>query len=183
MHTSTALSIKLLRAPDPKLRTILKPVKKITPALGQTCRQMIKLTKTFVDPEGIGLAANQIGLGERFFVAKMGPSKKGQFKAYVNPQILSLSKKTKKYFEGCLSIPSYWGEVKRSTSIKVSFQDETGKSHQATFKGNNAWVFQHEMDHLDGVIFPDRVLQQKGRFFKHTGKDSTGQDVYQEMTL
>lgn len=176
----------VLRAPDPKLRTTLKTVKKITPGLNQNFKEMVKLTKTFKDPEGVGLAANQVGFEGRFFVAKMGNSRRsktGEFKVFINPQILSYSQKIKTYFEGCLSIPSYWGEVKRSSSIKVSFQDLTGQKKLATLVSNNAWIFQHELDHLNGVLFPDRVLQQKGRFFKYTGKDQTGQDIYQQITL
>lgn len=200
MHTSTALSIKVIKAPDARLGIKTKPVKKITPGLIATLKEMVKLTKTFKDPEGVGLAANQIGLTERFFVARLHDSKQtppskpsqrenrwknyGQkFGTIINPQILSYSNGTKTYFEGCLSVPDTWGEVKRHTSIKVSYQDEKGNQITKTFKGIPAWIFQHEMDHLNGVLFSHRVLEQKGQFYKYTGKDKTGTDIFEEVIL
>lgn len=172
-------------APDPRLRVQTKAVKKITPALLQTLKEMIKLTQTFKDPEGVGLASTQIGLDESFFVAKINNTDEqtGQLRAFINPKILSLGKKTKIYFEGCLSIPKYFGDTQRSTIAKVSYQDQTGQTHTETLKGVNAWIFQHEMDHLSGVLFVDRVLQQNGKMYKFTGKDKTGTDIFEEMTI
>lgn len=94
-----------------------------------------------------------------------------------------MGKRTKQYFEGCLSIPNMWGEVRRATSIKVSFQDNAGKTVTTPLKGVLAWIFQHEVDHLNGVLFSDRVLEQKGKFYKFTGKDKTGTDTFQEITI
>jgi peptide deformylase len=203
--------MQVIKAPDPKLRIQTKPVKKITPGHLQTFKDMVKLTKTFVDPEGVGLAATQVGLGEQFFVAKVGGSERtrkaassvipaeesesktngsrvkpgmtNEFITVINPKIISTSKKTKKYFEGCLSIPNYWGEVERYLGIKVTYQDETGKIIHNNLTGVMAWIFQHEIDHLNGTLFVDRVLQQKGKFYKFTGKDKTGTDIFEEVTL
>lgn len=184
-------NMEVIKAPNPKLRIKTKPVKKVGPALADLTGKMIRLTGSFKDPEGVGLASTQIGLDECFFVGKIG--KKGSdgkqklakyfFKVFINPKILSASKRSKKYFEGCLSIPDYYGEVNRSLSIKVSYQDLEGKSITENLKGVDAWIFQHEVDHLNGVLFPDRVLEQKGRFFKFTGKDKTGADTFEEMTI
>ncbi|MBI4035447.1 peptide deformylase, partial [Candidatus Daviesbacteria bacterium] len=98
--------MEVIKAPDPRLRIQTKQVKKINPALLQTLQQMIKLTKSFKEPEGVGLASTQIGLDEAFFVAKDG----GRFIKVINPKILSFGKRTKRYFEGCLSTPNIWGE-------------------------------------------------------------------------
>ena len=171
--------MQVVKAPDPRLRVKTKPVKKINPALLGTLKEMVKLTKTFKDPEGVGLAATQVGLEERFFVAKNGT----KFISVVNPKILSMGKRTKTYFEGCLSTPNIWGEVKRHTQIKVSYQDQTGKAVTTPLKGVLAWIFQHEIDHLDSILFQDRVLEQKGKFYKYTGKDKTGTDTFDEITL
>ena len=171
--------MQVITAPDPRLRVQTKKVKKVNSNLLKTLNEMVKLTKSFKDPEGVGLASTQIGLEEAFFVAKH--SKK--FVLVINPKILSNSKKTKKYFEGCLSIPGTWGEVKRYTNIKVSYQDETGKVITKALKGFLAWVFQHEVDHLNGILFTQKVLQQKGKFYKYTGKDKTGSDTYEEIVL
>lgn len=192
--------MQVVKAPDPRLKIKTKFVKKINGGLLSTLNEMIKLTQTFKDPEGVGLAATQIGLDERFFVARLHDSKKipssepgqrkkrwknygKQFQSIINPQILSYSKPTKTYFEGCLSIPNIWGQVKRHTSIKVSYQETNGQKITKTLKGIPAWIFQHETDHLDGKLFTERVLQQKGKFYKFTGKDKTGTDIFEEMTL
>lgn len=171
--------MQVVKAPDPKLRIQTKSVKKISPGLIQTLKEMIKLTKSFKDPEGVGLASTQIGLEERFFVAKNGQ----KFISVINPKILSQGKRTKKYFEGCLSIPGTWGEVKRYTNIKVSYQDEVGKTVTRALKGVLAWIFQHELDHLNGILFTQKVLQQGGKFYKYTGKDKTGSDMFEEIIL
>ena len=202
--------IKVIKAPNPVLRGETKPVKKITPGLLQTTKEMIKLTKTFKDPERVGLASTQIGLSERFFVAKIpnntstthlaGEAKRSssthlrgektsevkkddKFIAVFNPQIILFGKRTRTYIEGCLSIPDYYGEVKRHILIKISFQNEMGQKVTRSLKGIDAWIFQHEMDHLEGMLFPDRVLQQKGKFYKCTGKDETGTDIFEEISL
>lgn len=171
--------MNLVKAPNPALRIKTKTVKKITPVLKQTLKEMVKLTKTFKDPEGVGLASTQVGLEEAFFVAK--DHKK--FISVINPKILSSSKKTKTYFEGCLSTPNIWGEVKRYLSIKVSFQDEAGQLINKTLSGLAAHIFQHEVDHLNGILFQDRVMEQKGRFYKFTGKDKTGTDTFEEIII
>jgi len=171
--------LSVVKAPDTRLRVKTKPVKKVSPALRQTLKEMVKLTKTFKDPEGVGLASTQVGLEESFFVAKNGE----KFMSVINPKILSTGKRTKQYFEGCLSVPNMWGEVKRATNIKVSYQDNTGKTITLPLKGILAWIFQHEVDHLNGVLFSDRVLEQKGKFYKFTGKDKIGTDTFQEITI
>lgn len=171
--------MEVVHAPDKRLRIQTKPVKKIAAALLDTLKEMVKLTKTFKNPEGVGLASTQIGLDESFFVAK----DTHKFIKVINPNILSISKRTKTYFEGCLSIPNMWGEVKRHTNIKVSYLDENSKTVTQSLKGVLAWIFQHEIDHLKGVLFSDRVLQQKGKFYKYTGKDKTGADMFEEINL
>lgn len=171
--------MELVKAPDQRLRIHTKPVKKITPGLIKILKDMIKLTKTFNDPEGVGLASTQVGLSESFFVAKNGQ----KFMIVINPKIISGSKKTKAYFEGCLSIPGTWGEVKRHLSIKVSYQDETGKTITKILRGLLAHIFQHEIDHLNGILFSEKVLEQKGKFYRYTGKDKAGADTFEEITL
>lgn len=192
--------MEVVKAPDQRLKLKTKLVKKINGSLLQTLKEMIKLTQRFKDPEGVGLAATQVGLEERFFVARLHdskqipPSKPAQrkdrwknydkeFMAVINPQILSYSKRTKSYFEGCLSIPNIWGAVRRHISIKVSYQNTQGNQITKALKGIPAWIFQHEVDHLNGMLFTERVLQQKGKFYKFTGKDKTGTDTFEEITI
>lgn len=179
MDISTSRSINVIKAPDERLRAKTKPVKKITPALLQTIKEMVRLTKTFEDPEGVGLASTQIGQNERFFVAKNGRD----FIACFNPKIIAASKKTKAFFEGCLSIPDYYGEVKRPVSVTVEYQDKDGQRVIKKLAGISAWIFQHEMDHLNGKLFVDSVLEQKGRMFKAVGKDQAGGNIFEEVKL
>lgn len=171
--------MEVVKAPDNRLRIKTRPVKKINQALKDLTVQMIKTTKIFTDPEGVGLASTQIGLEERFFVAKRGK----KFITCINPEIIFKSKRVKKYFEGCLSIPNYFGETKRATNIKVAYQNLAGEKIQENLTGLDAWIFQHELDHLDGTLFPDKVLEQKGRFYKFSGKDKRGEDIFEEVNL
>lgn len=171
--------MEVVKAPDSRLRIKTKPVKKINQGLIQITKDMVKLTKTFTDPQGVGLASTQVGLDGSFFVAKNGE----KFMTVFNPKILSTGRRRKKYFEGCLSVPNMWGEVKRYLQIKVSYQDTTGKTITKSLKGVLAWIFQHEIDHLNGKLFSDRVLEQKGKFYKFTGKDKTGTDTFEEVTI
>ena len=178
--------MEVVHAPDKRLRVQTKSVKKINSSLLETLKEMVKLTKTFKEPEGVGLASTQVGLDEKFFVAKDLPAgRQGgeKFIKVINPKLLSFSKKTKIYFEGCLSVKDMWGEVKRHIRIKVSYQDESGKVITKTLTGVLAWIFQHEIDHLNGILFSDRVLQQKGSFYKYTGKDKTGTDIFEEVSI
>ena len=171
--------MQVVKAPNPKLRVKTKPVKKLNAGLINTLKEMIKLTKTFTDPEGVGLASTQVGLAESFFVAK----NETKFITVINPKIISNQKRTKKFFEGCLSVPNIWGEVVRFTNIKVSYLDEEGKTIVKPLTGLLAHIFQHEIDHLNGVLFSDRVLEQKGKFYKFTGKDKAGADTFEEINI
>lgn len=171
--------MQVVKAPNPVLRVKTKLVKKITPELLKTVQEMIKITKAFTDPEGVGLASTQIGRSERFFIAKSGED----FIACFNPKILNSSKKTKVFFEGCLSIPDYYGYTERPIGVTVEYMDEKGQKITKKLRGISAWIFQHEMDHLDGVLFMDHVLTQKGKIFKSTGRDKTGAEVFEEVKL
>lgn len=167
-------------APDARLRIKTKPVKNVTPELSKIIKEMIKLTKTFKDPEGVGLASTQIGASEQYFITK---TKSGAFKAIFNPSIISYTKKTKVFFEGCLSIPDYYGEVTRPIGVTVEYSDEKGQKINRKLAGIEAWIFQHEYDHLQGKLFVDYVLAQKSRLFKVVGKDKAGAEIFEEVTL
>lgn len=170
----------VIKVPDPRLRIKTKLIKQITPGHLKITGEMIKLTKTFTDPEGVGLASTQIGNFEQYFVMK---TKNGTFREVFNPQIISLGKRVKKFFEGCLSIPDLYGEVIRPTAVRVSFIDKDGRQVVMSLREVEAWIFQHEYDHLQGKLFVDRCLEQKGRFFKVTGKDKAGAEIFEEVSL
>lgn len=171
--------MEILRAPNPKLRVKTKPVKKITPELLNTAREMIKLTESFQDPEGVGLSSTQIGREESLFVVKLD----NKFIIVFNAKVTAQSKKQKLFFEGCLSIPDYYGEIKRPISVTVSYQDEAGQQITRKLNGAKSWIFQHEVDHINGRLFMDLVLEQKSRVFKAVGKDQAGDEIFEEVKL
>lgn len=171
--------MQIIKAPDIRLRTKTKRVNKITPELTALVNEMIEFASSFKDPEGVGLSTNQIGRTERFFVAKIGKA----FVPFFNPEIHTFSSRKKVFFEGCLSIPDYYGETKRPISIKVSYQNEKGEKISKTLKGINSWIFQHEVDHMNGILFMDRVLESKGKVYKFVGKDKTGSDIFEQVKL
>lgn len=171
--------MQIIKAPDSRLRTKTKHVKKITPELIKLSLEMIKFAKSFTDPEGVGLSTNQIGRTEKFFVAKIGE----EFAVFFNPEIHTFSPKKKIFFEGCLSIPDYYGETKRPISVKVSYQSTQGEKITKTLRGIASWIFQHEVDHMNGILFMDRVLENKGKVFKFVGKDKTGSDMFEEIKI
>lgn len=171
--------MQVLRAPDNKLRVTTIPVRKITAELIKLTQEMAKLTKTFIDPEGVGLASTQIGKSEQFFVAKKGK----KFVAIFNPKILFFGKKTKVFFEGCLSIPDYYGEVTRPTTVTVEYLNIKGEKVKEQLNGVDAWIFQHEYDHLQGRLFVDLALEQKAKMYKVIGRDRAGAEVFEEIKL
>lgn len=186
--------LKIVNAPNPVLSDIAEPISKVDARVRKVIEEMkIALAHT-TDPKGVGLAAPQVGKSVRIFVAK--PSDKSEVMIFINPKILDqspekdyvkrpkkdVSEKASKKLEGCLSLPAIWGPVLRSSSVTVSYLDEDGKSHKKKFSNFLATIVQHEMDHLDGVLFPKRVLEQKGQLYK-SSKNEKGEDIFEEIEI
>lgn len=168
---------KILRSDNPLLRQKSKPVKKIdsrTKALIADLKDTLLAQK---EPEGVGLAAPQIGRFVRVFVMDF----EGSVKTIINPKVINIEKKAKSknsnILEGCLSIPHYYGPLTRAKEIRIKFLDETGKEKVETFKSFNAQIIQHEIDHLDGVLFVDRLLEQKKSLYKYHPKTDEWEEV------
>jgi peptide deformylase len=172
--------MEVVQAPDERLRVKCKPIKKITPSILKTFKEMVKLTRSFKDPEGVGLASTQVGEDGQFFVVR---NHDDTFTVIINPKILSYSKKTKVYLEGCLSIAHYWGEVERHLAVTVTYEDLKGNTIKKRLTGVAAWIFQHEFDHINGRLYMDHVLANKARLFKVVGKDKAGDDIFQEVVI
>lgn len=119
-----------------------------TKELHTTIRDM---RQTMLAANGIGLAANQVGLSLRLFVAFV----EDKFYAILNPEIIKRSKETDILEEGCLSIPGKYGDVVRSSEIVITGYDKNGKKLKIKASGLRARVFQHETDHLNGILFTD----------------------------
>jgi peptide deformylase len=149
---------EIIYASDPRLREKAKHVKQFGPALKTLAEDMIE---TLHAAHGLGLAAPQIGLLQRIFVAELpedeNDPQSGKPFVIINPEVVKASSKEVEGEEGCLSIPTWWGLVWRREWVIVKAQDVNGKPVRYKVEGLLARVFQHEMDHLDGILFVDRV--------------------------
>jgi peptide deformylase len=160
---------KIVVVPHPSLRKVASEIMKID----KTTKDIVKelwnaLTSSTV--EGVGIAAPQIAVSERVFILRKG---KEGYQEYINPEIFWVSEesgtgKTSKgdtFLEGCLSIPNIYGAVIRPLTVEVGFTDLSGKRHRKKLSEPYSRYFQHELDHLDGVLFTDHVMQQKGKLY------------------
>jgi len=135
------------------LRNKLRGVKEITPEIKALISDMRKM---MVEARGVGLAANQVGQDLQLFVIdKKLAEENGVPDAYINPEITEYSKDGGEMEEGCLSLPEYWQQIKRSKKIKIKALDENGKKIKIKARGLLARVLQHECDHLRGILIKD----------------------------
>jgi peptide deformylase len=142
---------QLVEANDPILHSVLEPFDFANaPADPEDIAK--DLVQFMRDSNGIGLAANQVGLPYRVFVIEGEPAY-----ACFNPRVVMPSEEMVTLEEGCLTFPGYYIKVKRPKSIRVRFQGPDGETYTKTFTGMTARVFQHELDHLDGIAFQSRA--------------------------
>jgi peptide deformylase len=106
---------------------------------------------------GVGLAAPQVGVSKRIAVINPEPENRGTLIKMINPRITAVSSETDTFEEGCLSVPDIRCNVVRPTSIELTYQDEEGRSYSAKIDGLVARIIQHEIDHLEGILFVDRL--------------------------
>ena len=154
----------VLEVPDPRLRLVAEPVETADDSTRPLVADMIE---TMYDFNGIGLAATQVGVQKRVLVIDLQEEKDEDDKpiknpkAYINAEILSVSDEVSTYNEGCLSIPEQYAEVARPARCRVKWLDETGAAHEEDFDGLLSTCMQHEIDHLDGVLFIDHISRLK----------------------
>lgn len=141
-------SMKIVLIGSPVLRKKAKPIRKMTRELVHLAESMEDLMK----PTGVGLAAPQIGLSQAFFIYNIGEG----LHLVANPQILE-RKGSESAEEGCLSVPGVYAPIDRATEITLSYLDHTGKRRIHKFVDFEARVIQHEFDHLQGMLFVDRI--------------------------
>ena len=146
---------------DPILRTAAAEVDAFDPDLKTLVRDMFE---TMYHAEGIGLAAPQIGISQRVIVVDLRSEEQPEARlALINPKVVWASKESEKAPEGCLSIPGLEEVIKRSSAIRVEAVDIDGGSIELETEGLFARVLQHEIDHIDGILFVDRVSALKRR--------------------
>jgi len=150
---------EILTVPHPVLKQVSQPVDKVDDDLRALMDDMLE---TMYDAPGIGLAAVQIGVPKRVIV--MDLSREGEEKApqfFVNPEILWKSEETAPYEEGCLSVPEIYDEVERPARVKLRYLNYQGEQVEEDAEGLYAVCIQHEMDHLEGVLFIDYLSRLK----------------------
>jgi peptide deformylase len=155
--------LEICKYPDPVLLKKAKPVNKLDDETKKLVQDMID---TMYQAPGIGLAANQIGRPIRIIVFDITPKDQDrQPSVLVNPEIIE-SEGEQTLEEGCLSVPEYYSDVKRSAKVKVRGQDLEGNAVEVCGEGLLATVLQHEIDHLDGILFIDRISALKRSLYK-----------------
>jgi len=151
--------LPIITAPDPRLEAVSTPVEAVTDEVRQ---QLDDMLETMYAAPGIGLAAIQVGIAKRMLVIDV--SREGEDKQplyIVNPEITWVSDDDQLYEEGCLSLPEQYAEVERPAEVKVSYLDRNGDKQELHADGLLAVCLQHEMDHLDGILFVDHLSALK----------------------
>lgn len=149
--------LKIIHYPHPTLRHKSKPLKRVDNWLKTAIGRMFEL---MYEANGIGLAANQVNLPYRFFIMNLAsdPEEKEMEQVFINP-VISLPKGSEEGEEGCLSLPGLYADVTRPERVKVSAYDLSGQEIEKELEGLEARVVQHETDHLEGVLFIDRLSE------------------------
>lgn len=173
---------KILSVKEKSLREKSKPIAKVDKKILSLIVDMEDTLAAQKDPEGVGLAAPQIGRNLRIFLMRYNNTEK----VVINPEILKIDeakgdkpkkKSREKLLEGCLSLPHYYGPIKRAKKLTLKYMDETGKTVEEEFSGFLAQIVQHEVDHLDGVLFIDKILEQNAPLYHFHG------DEWEEVEL
>jgi peptide deformylase len=156
--------LPIIETPDPVLRQISSPVETVTDALRTLIDDMFE---TMYAAPGIGLAAIQVGVPKRLLIIDLQePAEEGgepvrEPLVFINPEILETSDTLQLYSEGCLSVPDIYAEVERPDRIRARWLDRDGKAHEEGIDGLLAICLQHEMDHLQGILFIDHLSRLK----------------------
>ncbi len=178
--------LKIVTVPNEVLIIPTKSVASFDGKLHQLVKDMEETLNAQIDPQGVGLAAPQVGVGSALFIMK--PTPKSSVKTFVNPKILksqinpkiptspfglrgtsqikNKKQRRKHHFEGCLSIPRIWSPVHRAKKLLLEYQTVNGEKKTEWFTGFNAVIIQHEVDHLNGVLFTQRALEQKSQLYE-----------------
>ena len=185
----------IVSIPNPVLVNPAKTVIKIDKKVKKIIKKLKKDLENAKNPKGVGLAAPQIGVSLQIFAAK--PDSNSDISIFINPEIIWKSEnlteikrprkskkntKSEKKLEGCLSIPNIWGYLKRSDKVRLKYMSEDGQLHEEEFSDFMATIIQHETDHLKGVLFTQRVLEQNQKLYS-IEQDKKGEDELIEVEI
>ena len=174
--------LKIVQAPLAVLTTPAKKIAVIDKKILRLAKDMTDTLLACKDPLGVGLAAPQVGVSLALCLIK--PTRKSPIEVLVNPVILNSSlKKTipQSVLEGCLSIPNLWSHIKRSASIDVAYRTINGQDVQKHITGYAAHILQHEIDHLNGILFTQQALSQNQQLY--TIKRKNGEEEFVPLEL
>jgi len=156
--------LPIVEVPDPRLRQISSPVEKVDDGVRALVADMFE---TMYAAPGIGLAAIQVGVPKRLLVIDLQEEEDEEGKpirhprVFINPELFDPSEEHSVYNEGCLSVPDQYAEVERPASIHARWLDRDGTAHEEAIDGMLATCLQHEMDHLEGILFIDHLSRLK----------------------
>lgn len=178
---------KIVTIPDPILRQKTKTVSRVDEKVLGVVDDLKKSLHAQQEPQGVGIAAPQIGYSARICLVYSRKSRK--FLTLISPEIVWKSKRMlpcipnkDNPYEGCLSAPGLWGKVIRHKTVKVRYLSTQGQTVTRKFSGFTGIICQHEIDHLDGVLFVDRILRQKGKLYEMK-KNKEGKEELVEVKL
>ena len=160
--------LEILKYPDKRLRTIAKPVENVSNEIKKQVKDMFE---TMYDAPGIGLAATQVNFHQRLIVIDVSEECNEPL-CLINPEIIEKNGEIE-WEEGCLSVPNYYESVKRANEIKVSALNELGQSFEIEANEMLAVCIQHEMDHLNGILFVDHLSKLKQKRLKKKAEKQT----------
>ena len=161
----------IVKEGDPILNKVCRPVTNFDDRLATLLDDM---RETMIDADGVGLAGPQVGMMRRLFVVwdttdapeEIPEDYEYKFIDFVNPEILAVSEDEETAYEGCLSFPGIHADVARSLSIRMRYMDTDFVEHDEEFTGLKAWVIQHEYDHIEGIVFTDRISPLRRNLLK-----------------
>ena len=160
--------LEILKYPDKRLRTVATPVENVNSEIKKQIKDMFE---TMYDAPGIGLAATQVNFHQRLIVIDVS-EECNQPLCLINPEIIETNGEIE-WEEGCLSVPNYYESVKRANEIKVSALNELGQSVEVEANEMLAVCIQHEMDHLNGILFVDHLSKLKQKRLKKKAEKQT----------
>ncbi len=150
--------LKVLKVPDPRLKLKAHPVEKVDADIQRIMEDMLE---TMYDAKGCGLAATQVGIQKRIVVIDFDDERTPEPLVMANPEIIWYSDKREAFTEGCLSVPEQWPSIVRASSVKFQYLDRHNQRQEQTVDGIFGACIQHEIDHLNGVLFIDHLSSLK----------------------
>lgn len=176
------MKLKITTTSSPILTKKAEPVKTIDKKILRLIADMKDTLNSCIEPVGVGLAAPQVGVSLQIFIIK--PRVNSKIEVFINPKIISKNeaqKKDKGLLEGCLSIENIWANIKRISEVEIEYTDINNQKVVKKYSGYVAQIVQHEMDHLEGILFTHRAIQQNEELFKIEKED--GKDVLMPIEI